>query len=144
MTEEQIETSRWLDRARNTDNVIKALEAVHCKDKSIAERCTVLYDSEGGSSGSGDNSVERAVHQLCDDSLKICRRIDELRNIRHEITDVIESVDDPELKTVLYMRYLAYMRMHEIAEVTGCDRKTVQRRHLRALDIVSVKIRNGA
>lgn len=144
MTEEQVKTSKWLDRARNADNIIKALEAVHIKDRSIAERCTVLYDSSGGSSGSGDNSVERAVHQLCDDSLKIRMRIDELRSIRAEITGMIEAVSDQELKTVLYMRYLAYMRMYEIAEATGCDRKTVQRRHLKALDIISDKIRNGA
>lgn len=140
MTEEQNETSRWLDRARNADNVIKALEAVHCKDKSIAERCTVLYDSSGGSSGSGDNSVERAVHQLCDDSLKIRIRIDELRNIRSEIASVIESVSDPDLRTILHMRYLGYMKMYEIAGELNYDRRTIQRKHIEALDAVRGRI----
>ena len=136
MTEEQIAVSMWLDRAHDADDEVKALESVYKTTRSIAERCTAIYDSVGGSGGSHSNSQESVIHQLCDDGEKIKLELEELRQIRAEIQDTIHSIRDSKCETVLNMRYLGYMKMHQIANELGIDRKTVNRRHLKALDLV--------
>lgn len=143
MTEEQNTASAWLNRAHDVEETIKALERVREKNRSIAERCTASYEGEGGGSPSKDNSQEKIIHQLCDDSSRITERLGELLEVRSEIGGVIKSVGSTKIEAVLNMRYLAYMRMSDIADQLGVDRKTVNRRHLKGLDIIYEKIKNG-
>ena len=63
--------------------------------------------------------------------------------MRSEIGDVIKLVGSIKIEAVLNMRYLAYMRMSDIADQLGVDRKTVNRRHLKGLEIIYEKIKNG-
>ena len=139
MTEEQIETSKWLNRAHDIEETVKALEAVREKNRSIAERCTVSYSSEGCASPSKDNSQERIIHQLCDDNAKIIERLGELLEVRAEICDAIRTLGSPKIEAVLNMRYLAYMRMSDIALHLGIDERTAIRRHLKGLEIIFEK-----
>ena len=143
MTEEQRKASDWLNRAHNVDDAIKALERVQEKNRSIAERCTASFDEKGSTGTGKDNSQERILHQLCDDNAKIESRIRELIQIRVEVRNAIHSVESEKIEAVLNMRYLAYMRIDDIASDLGIDRKTVNRRHLKGLEIIHEKIKNG-
>lgn len=136
MTDEQLEKIAYLNRAFYADNKIKALEAVRLRNKSIAERCTASYENSGGTSGGHENSQERILHQICDDDLKIAEQIDNLLNCRRDVQTAIAEVKNDEYETILYMRYLAYMGMQEIADTLHYDRKTITRKHLSALDKV--------
>lgn len=135
MTEEQLEKIAWLNRAFHADNKIKALEAIRERNKSIAERCTATYDSSG-SSGTHENSQEAIIHAICDDNIKIQERLKELMSYRTEIKNAIERLDNDELETIMNMRYLAYMKPYQIADALHYDRKTIQRKHKAALDII--------
>lgn len=143
MTEKQSKASAWLNRAHDVEETIKALERVREKNRSIAERCTASYEGEGCGSPSKDNSQEKIIHQLCDDSSRITERLGKLLEVRSEIGDVIKSVGSSKIEAVLSMRYLAYMRINDIADQLGVDRKTVNRRHLKGLEIIYEKIQNG-
>ena len=136
MTDEQRAKTAWLNRAFYADNKIKALEEVRKKNKSIAERCTASYESDGTTSGSHNNSQEKILHQLCDDDLKIQTEYRELCAVRDEIRDAITAVHNDEYETILYMRHLAYMTVQAIAEDLHYDRKTIQRKYIRALDLI--------
>lgn len=139
MTEEQNRASAWLNRAHDVEETIKALERVREKNRSIAERCTASYEGEGCGSPSKDNSQEKIIHQLCDDSSRITERLGELLEVRSEICDVIKTVGSSKIEAVLNMRYLAYMRISDIAEQLGIDERTVIRRHLKGLEIIFEK-----
>lgn len=133
MTDEEIEKILWLNRAFHADNKIKALEAIRERNKSIAERCTATYGGSSGSSTHSGNSQEAIIHAICDDNIKIQERLAELVTFRQEISDVIEKLHDDELETIMHMRYLAYMKTYQIAEILHYDRKTIQRKHKIAL-----------
>lgn len=135
LTEEQMEKINWLNRAFYADNMIKALEAIRERNKSIAERCTASYDSNG-SSGSYANSQETIIHTICDDNIRIQKQLDELIICRAEIKEAIEGIGNAELVTIMNMRYLAYMKPYQIAEALHYDRKTIQRKHKTALDLI--------
>lgn len=135
MTEEQLEKISWLNRAFHADNKIKVLEAIRERNRSIAERCTATYDGSGGS-GTHENSQEAIIHAICDDNIKIQERLRELMSYRAEIKSAIERLGNDELETIMSMRYLAYMKPYQIAEVLHYDRKTIQRKHKTALDLI--------
>lgn len=139
MTEEQLEKIAYLNRAFHADNKIRALEAIRMKNKSIAERCTASYENSGGSSETHINSQEQILHQICDDDMKIAQMLRELVECRGDIQNAISYVKNDELETILNMRYLAYMSVQEIADELHYDKRTILRKHLKALDRVDIK-----
>ncbi|MCQ2464370.1 MAG: DUF1492 domain-containing protein [Oscillospiraceae bacterium] len=139
MTDEQLEKIAYLNRAFHADNKIKALEATRKQNKSIAERCTASYENSGGSSGSHDNSQERILHQICDDDMKITQMFHDLVECRRDIQNAIACVQNDELETILNMRYLAYMSVQQIADELHYDKRTILRKHLKAIDQIAIK-----
>lgn len=139
MTSEQDRVSKWLNRARDIDDAVKALEEVRMRNKSLAERCTVSYGGVG-TSGTHENSQEKIIHMICDNDTEIRNQLETLCSARQEIAKAIDSLEDSKLTTILRMRYLAYKKTYEIAEEIGVDIKTVSRRHKKALDEI---IKNG-
>lgn len=138
MTDEQLEKIAYLNRAFHIDNKIKALEAVRLRNKSIAERCTASYENAGGSSGSHDNNQEQIIHQICDDDIKIAEQLKSLLECRRDIQKAIACVQNDELETILSMRYLAYMNVQAIADELHYDKRTIIRKHIKALDKIRI------
>ncbi|MDE6708458.1 MAG: hypothetical protein K2K06_10545, partial [Oscillospiraceae bacterium] len=62
------------------------------------------------------------------------KKIKELLNIREEIQDAIFQVCDDILGTILTRHYLLYETIDTIAEEMHYDRRSIQRKHLKALD----------
>lgn len=142
MTDEQLDKIEWLNRAFRIDKKVTALLAVQEQNRSLACRCTASYENDGTSSGSHSNSQEAILHKICDGSIEIQQMIDYLADVRKEIFDTISSVGDDDLEAILFQRYLAYKSIQEIAESMHYDRKTIQRKHAKALDKISNKIAN--
>lgn len=138
MTEEQMAKIAYMNSAFHLDNKVKALEAIRLKNKSIAERCTASYENLGGSSGTHENSQERILHQLCDDDIKIAEELKKLLECRRDIRKAISKVNNDELETILNMRYLAYMNVQDIADELHYDKRTILRKHLKAIDRVEI------
>ncbi|MDO5559408.1 MAG: hypothetical protein Q4F95_07385 [Oscillospiraceae bacterium] len=135
MTEEQLQKVDWLNRAFRTDQKVSALIAVQKQNKSLACRCTAVYDNNE------HMNQEEILHKICDDSMRIDKLIDELIDTRKEIYSTITAVGDDELEAILYHRYLAYMSIQQIADIMHYDRKTIQRKHIKALDkIMSLNV----
>lgn len=136
MTEEQTIKVQWLNRAFYVNNKIKALEEALKQNRSIAERCTASYENSGGSSGSHDNSQEKIIHQIIDEGNGIRVQLEELMSIREEIKAAITALNNDEYEAILCMRYLAYKKTQEIADVMHYDRKTIYRKYIKALDLI--------
>ena len=55
-----------------------------------------------------------------------------------EISAVIAQVEDPKFRQLLRLRYLSFLKWERIAEIMGCDVRTVHRLHGRALQMIQV------
>jgi hypothetical protein len=137
MTQEQLAKIKWLNRAFHADNLTQALKAKMELDRSLAERITRGYGSDGGH-GSSANSTEEALVRLAVSREKLQRSLHRLVLLREEIYAAICTVPDQELRTILIRRYLSYETMERIAEHMHYEKRTVQRKHKKALDQVVI------
>lgn len=131
MTEEQIKKMQWLNRAYFAEGKIKALEAVREKNQAIAIRCNSYRSTE---------EQKEIIKKLHDDVTTLKDELFELASLRMEIRDTIATIENNEYEAILNMRYLAYMKMQEIADLMGYDRKTIQRKHKSALEKLSLNV----
>ena len=66
--------------------------------------------------------------------------IDKLVDIRKDISNQINSLENSDEQTVLSLRYLSYMTMEQIAEEMHYDKRTVQRKHQKAIGKMSLNV----
>lgn len=134
MTLEQRQKIFWLNRAFYAEKLARALMDKHDRDKALAERISKCTDGSGGACAG--NSTEDALLRLADTEHKLQDKLRSLVALRDEIADAITSIKDPELEAILIRRYLNYEPMEVIAERMHYDVRTIQRKHLKALDRV--------
>lgn len=137
MTDKYYETIQYLNQAFYMDKRINALLAEKEINISLATRCTANYNS--GSNNQRQNSMEKILSRIIDQEKEIDEEIDRLTDLRKEIVAVIEKLPNDGEKSILRMRYLAYMPLAKIAGIMGCDRRTIQRKHKSAI----VKLSEG-
>ena len=140
VTEEQVGIIKWLNRAFYADNKIKALEAVREKNRALEAKYSISYEHDSSESGKHDNSQERILHEIGDNDLAIKQELDALVGVRTEISQAIKQLNNDELETILNMRYLGYMNMQQIADKLHYDRKTIQRKHIVAIDKIKMSL----
>lgn len=123
----------YLNQAFFLDKQINSLIKVKEENINLAQRCTVNYNNDGGSNPSKTNSQERLYIKIADQSMQINQQIDKLVDMRNEIEQIINTVSDPDGQSILRMRYLAYMPMTDIADIMGCDRRTIYRKYNKSI-----------
>jgi DNA-directed RNA polymerase specialized sigma subunit len=133
VTEQQLETVKYLNQAFYLDKRINALIAEKETNISLATRCTANYKNDGSSNSTRSNSIESILAKIADTEQEITKKIDRLVQIRSDITEIINSVDIMDEQSILSYRYLSYKTMEQIAEEMHCDVSTVQRKHKKAL-----------
>lgn len=117
MTIEQLDKIEWLNRAFHADLKANALMAVQEQERKMML-----------SLGVGE---EKISSKAIDDA------IDRLIDVRVEISNAIAGINDCELEAILNYRYLAYKSMQNIADLMHYDKSTVQRKHKKAIEIIS-------
>ena len=117
MTIEQLEKIEWLNRAFHADLKANALMAAQEQERKMMLSLGV--------------SEEKISSKAIDDA------IDRLIQVRIEISNAIDSLNDCELEAILNYRYLAYKSMQDIADLMHYDKSTVQRKHKKAIEIIS-------
>ena len=123
----------YLNQAFYLDRQINSLIKVKEETVSLAQRCTANCNNDGGSNPSKTNSQEMLCIKIADQSKQIDEQIDKLVNIRNDIEQLINTVDDSDGQSILRMRYLAYMSMSDIADIMGCTRATVYNKFNKAI-----------
>ena len=81
---------------------------------------------------------ERVLARISDLSAELDAVIEKLLTQSEEISAVIAKVDDPKCRQLLILRYLSFLKWERIAEIMGCDVRTVFRLHGAALQKISV------
>lgn len=136
MTEEQTAKINWLNRAFHAEKAAMAWRAKLERDRSLAERISRTGDGSGGGQGNG---TEDALIRLAQTETETRERLRKLVEIREEISTAIRQVDDPDMQAILVRHYLAYETFEQIAEKMHYDKRTIQRKHKRAIDNVVIE-----
>ena len=90
---------------------------------------------------SGTRNVHRMEDVICkivDLEEEINVEIDRLVDLKRDIMQVVKTVDDPELQTLLELRYLCFKDWQDIAYSMHCTESNVFKVHSKALQAVKL------
>lgn len=129
----------YLSQAFYLDRQIKAKERKLDWLRTIAPGPTVKYGPEQKGSGDPRSSlVEYAALNVVELENEIAADILHLVDVIREIGEAIKRVEPEDCRTILEMRYLAFMTWGEIIDRMGHGDSYVFRRHRYALRQISV------
>lgn len=135
MTDEQLKKIAYLNQAYYIRRKINALNEVRTRNKINS---AVNYKSDGTQHTGGYNKEEMRMMKILELDEKISAETDKLNKTLNEIYDVISTVDDIELNTLLTYRYILFLKIDEIAEKMHYDEKTVRRKLKKALNKIAL------
>jgi hypothetical protein len=128
----------WLNRAFHAEKNAKAWMAKLERDRSLAER--ISRNASGGGSGTAQsNTTEDCLIRLAETQEGVQQALRELAGIREEIAAVIRGVDDLDEQTILVRHYLAYEKIDTVAEKMHYEKRTIQRKHNKALEKIVIE-----
>ena len=102
--------------------------------RELAERITV--EIERTPKGNGDG-MAGAVDSIVDLQREVCDEVAKLVDVKREIAQVINEVDNIEQRTVLELRYLSCLRWEEIAVIMGYTMQRVFQIHKAAINSIN-------
>lgn len=125
---EYLSQAVWLDRM--IDSKLEQLEML----KSLAMKVTSSFTKEKISGGNIEKSkMESTMVKVIDLEHEINADIDRLVDLKKDIQDTINKMDDINQQLLLELRYLSGKGWDEIAASMGYDPRTVYRIHGKAL-----------
>ena len=136
MTEEQRMKIQWLNRAFYAEKIAKAYLEKCEREKSLAQKLSRTF-SESSGTFSG-NSTEDALIRLATAEQQAQEKLRELIQIREEITQAIQQIDDADLQAVLVWHYLNYLTFEQAAEKMNYSIRNVKYKHKKALDKICI------
>ena len=104
--------------------------------RSMAKHMTVSYGAEPVSRTRNVSSMEDAILKIMMVEREIDQTIDAMLAQRKEIETTIQLVTDPDSRTLLELRYLAFKEWEEIAVIFRCSSSYAHRMHRRALLLI--------
>lgn len=80
----------------------------------------------------------RSVVKLIDTERQIADEYDTMLQLRTQVRDVINALEDPDERLVLRLRYILGLGWDQIGEKMNVDESTARRWHRRGLDHVKM------
>ena len=129
---EYLNQAYWLDR--RIDSKLEQLSAL----KDMATKTTSIMSDDVVSHTRNVHSMQDVIAKIIDMQAEINADIDRLVDLKRDIMEVVKAVDDPELQTLLELRYLCFKDWPDIACEMHCSESNVYKVHSRALQAVRV------
>ena len=129
---EYLNQAYWLDR--RIDSKLEQLSAL----KDMATKTTSIMSDDVVSHTRNVHSMQDVIAKIIDMQAEINADIDRLVDLKRDIMQVVKTVDDPELQTLLELRYLCFKDWPDIACEMHCSESNVYKVHSRALQVVKV------
>lgn len=129
---EYLSQAYWLDRRINSK--LEQLSAL----KDMATRTTSVMSDDVVSRTRNVHSMQDVIAKIIDMQAEINGDIDRLVDLKRDIMEVVKAVDDPELQTLLELRYLCFKDWPDIACEMHCSESNVYKVHSRALQAVKL------
>ena len=125
-------TKEWLNRGYRIDTEINALIKERDKALLMATSATADPGGEKVQTSRRNTSEDKFVNYAAQEET-INKRIDELYEIKNEISQAISKVKDDTLRKLLILRYINFEKWEKVAEVLHYDKRQVYRLHGKAL-----------
>lgn len=129
------ECKEWLSRARNMDEEINALISEQERALTNATSTVANSGSEKVQTSNVNTSENKFISYAAYSEL-IDKRIDRLYEIKKEILENVNKLDDATLRTILILRYLNFQTWEMIACRIHYSYKQVYRLHGKALNLI--------
>lgn len=123
----------YLEQIRKIDVQIDCMIQEKESLKDMALRVTPGMSGSGGSSSGNQDKLGGAVARIVDMEEKIDRAVDELINLKQEVSMLLGRLDKPEHYRVLHERYIQYKSFEQIAAGMGYTYRNAHYLHGRAL-----------
>lgn len=136
MTENRMR--EYLERHFYNSKMIIALEAERTQLRLNAQGGAINY--ECNYTTSNENATERNLMSLADDEKEIDKEISEIKTEQREIRQLIYSLHDRDLESVLIYRYIAHHTEEETAEGLNYALRTVQEKIKKAIKKLCAKM----
>ena len=134
MTENELTTRHWLNRAFYADKKAKALEMLvrQCRERAEGlSRCSEGNDK--GRSDGAENGTENALMKLAEMERKADAQRVEAVNVSAEIQTIISGLHDDDLEAVLIHRYILFHTIEQTAEIMSYHPNTVKSKVKKAI-----------
>lgn len=129
MTEIQLEKIAWLNRAFHAETKLKSLKYRLEKLRENAKSVMTCYDlKDTGKSSSHINGTYENYMNIAEIEEEYNSYLLKYNQMRQEIKSAIDSLDDPELETILTYRHLDYMSINEISAKMNYSRSSINRK----------------
>ena len=116
---EYLNQAYWLDR--RIDSKLEQLSAL----KDMATKTTSIMSDDVVSHTRNVHSMQDVIAKIIDMQAEINADIDRLVDLKRDIMQVVKTVDDPELQTLLELRYLCFKDWQDIAYSMHCTESNV-------------------
>lgn len=132
---------KYLSQARYLDMRIDSKIQQITSLNELATKCTATLTGMPRKPNHGTSTMADAVAKIVDLQAEINRDIEELVDLKKEITGVIKSVSNPEYQTVLEKRYLCFLSWEQISVDMNYSMQYTFRMHDRALTEVDASLK---
>lgn len=126
----------YLAQAYRLENSINSKLTQVTALNELATRAGIVLNGMPRSPNHATSIMADAIAKLVDLQAEINRDIDELIDLKREITDVIKRVDNSDHQTLLERRYLCFETWPEIAAAMGYTVRHLYRMHDEALESI--------
>lgn len=117
---EYLSQAYWLDRRINSK--LEQLSSLN----DIATRSTSVMSDDVVSRTRNVHAMEDVIAKIVDMKAEVNAEIDRLMDLKRDIMEVVKAVDDPELQTLLELRYLCFKDWPDIACEMHCSESNVR------------------
>lgn len=117
-------------------NLLQQLESL----RTLATRVTASYGGEKTSSSPNPQKMAVAVYRIVDLSESINEEIDKFIDLKTEIINMINKIDNADYINILYARYFKYETWEQIANELHYSYQWVCVLHGRALNVLANKL----
>ena len=128
----------YLLQARYLDNRIASKREQIQNLNDLATKCTSTWSDMPRSQNTGRSRMADCVIQIIDLENEISADMLKLINLKREITETINKVENDEYKTILEKRYLCWLTWEQIAVDLNYSVMHIHRMHGEALKAVVV------
>ena len=128
----------YLLQARYLDNRIASKREQIQNLNDLATKCTTTWSDMPRSQNTGRSRMADCVIQIIDLENEISADMLKLINLKREITETINKVENDEYKTILEKRYLCWLTWEQIAVDLNYSVMHIHRMHGEALKAVVV------
>lgn len=128
----------YLEQAYQIDKRIESKLMQVESLKGLATRVTSVFSDMPHSSTSDNQRLEKTIAEIIDLENEVIIDIGRLINLKRKINSAINSVENPEHRTLLEMRYLSFQTWEQIAVQLNHDSRHIRRMHGRALQEIKI------